>query len=72
VVVLPAESQQRLVQLVYFLPSLPADLLSRLSRCCIMGRLSPALATTLIRILHMRYHAQVSYILSVYDLIPLY
>nr|XP_020022470.1 testis-expressed sequence 10 protein isoform X3 [Castor canadensis] len=54
VVVLPAESQQRLVQLVYFLPSLPADLLSRLSRCCIMGRLSPALATTLIRILHMR------------------
>uniref|UniRef100_A0A8C7BH86 Testis-expressed protein 10 n=1 Tax=Neovison vison TaxID=452646 RepID=A0A8C7BH86_NEOVI len=54
VVVLPAESQQRLVQLVYFLPSLPADLLSRLSRCCIMGRLSSSLAAMLIGILHMR------------------
>ncbi|XP_028626033.1 testis-expressed protein 10 isoform X2 [Grammomys surdaster] len=31
VVVLPAESQQRLVQLLYFLPSLPADLLSQSS-----------------------------------------
>ncbi|KAM9675350.1 testis-expressed protein 10 isoform 4-T4 [Dama dama] len=54
VVVLPAESQQLLVQLVYFLPSLPADLLSRLSRCCIMGRLSANLAAMLIGILHMR------------------
>uniref|UniRef100_A0A8C2VS06 Testis-expressed protein 10 n=1 Tax=Chinchilla lanigera TaxID=34839 RepID=A0A8C2VS06_CHILA len=54
VVVLPAESQHRLVQLVYFLPSLPADLLSRLSRCCIMGRLSSNLATMLIGILYMR------------------
>ncbi|XP_057576189.1 testis-expressed protein 10 isoform X3 [Hippopotamus amphibius kiboko] len=54
VVVLPAESQQLLVQLVYFLPSLPADLLSRLSRCCIMGRLSSSLAAMLIGILHMR------------------
>ncbi|XP_044796015.2 testis-expressed protein 10 isoform X2 [Bubalus bubalis] len=54
VVVLPAESQQLLVQLVYFLPSLPADLLSRLSRCCIMGRLSADLAAMLIGILHMR------------------
>ncbi|XP_030892326.1 testis-expressed protein 10 isoform X3 [Leptonychotes weddellii] len=54
VVVLPAESQQRLVQLVYFLPSLPADVLSRLSRCCIMGRLSSSLAAMLIGILHMR------------------
>ncbi|XP_061057081.1 testis-expressed protein 10 isoform X2 [Eubalaena glacialis] len=53
-VVLPAESQQLLVQLVYFLPSLPADLLSRLSRCCIMGRLSSSLAAMLIGILHMR------------------
>lgn len=52
--VLPAESQERLVQLVYFLPSLPADLLSRLSRCCIMGRLSSSLAVMLIGILHMR------------------
>nr|XP_019584794.1 PREDICTED: testis-expressed sequence 10 protein isoform X4 [Rhinolophus sinicus] len=54
VVVLPAASQQCLVQLVYFLPSLPADLLSRLSRCCIMGRLSSSLAAMLIGILHMR------------------
>ncbi|XDB53235.1 hypothetical protein ABFV05_006851 [Capra hircus] len=54
VVVLPAESQQLLVQLVYFLPSLPADVLSRLSHCCIMGRLSANLAAMLIGILHMR------------------
>ncbi|XP_036186091.1 testis-expressed protein 10 isoform X4 [Myotis myotis] len=54
VVVLPAESQQCLVQLIYFLPSLPADLLSQLSRCCIMGRLSSSLAAMLIGILHMR------------------
>ncbi|KAB0353384.1 hypothetical protein FD755_023913, partial [Muntiacus reevesi] len=54
VVVLSAESQQLLVQLVYFLPSLPADLLSRLSCCCIMGRLSANLAAMLIGILHMR------------------
>nr|XP_048275841.1 testis-expressed protein 10 [Myodes glareolus] len=54
VVVLPAESQQRLVQLLYFLPTLPADLLSRLSRCCIMGRLGSSLSATLIGILYMR------------------
>ncbi|XP_038626162.1 testis-expressed protein 10 isoform X2 [Tachyglossus aculeatus] len=54
VVLLPAESQQRLVQLVYFLPSLPASLLSCLSRCCIMGRLSSNLAASLIGILYMR------------------
>uniref|UniRef100_A0A8I6AC27 Testis expressed 10 n=1 Tax=Rattus norvegicus TaxID=10116 RepID=A0A8I6AC27_RAT len=54
VVVLPAESQQRLVQLLYFLPTLPADLLSQLSRCCIMGRLGSSLAGTLIGILYMR------------------
>ncbi|XP_074918744.1 testis-expressed protein 10 isoform X1 [Chelonoidis abingdonii] len=53
-VLLPAESQQRLVQLVYFLPCLPTDLLSSLSRCCIMGRMSSDLAATLIGILHMR------------------
>ncbi|XP_037706780.1 testis-expressed protein 10 [Choloepus didactylus] len=53
VVLLSADSQQRLVQLVYFLPSLPADLLSRLSRCCVMGRLSSSLAAMLIGILHM-------------------
>ncbi|XP_052032437.1 testis-expressed protein 10 [Apodemus sylvaticus] len=54
VVVLPAESQQRLVQLLYFLPTLPADLLTQLSRCCIMGRLGSSLAGTLIGILYMR------------------
>ncbi|XP_025068786.1 testis-expressed protein 10 isoform X3 [Alligator sinensis] len=53
-VLLPAESQQRLVQLVYFLPCLPTSLLSSLSRCCIMGRMSSELAATLIGILHMR------------------
>ncbi|CAM9261552.1 unnamed protein product [Bubo scandiacus] len=40
--------------LVYFLPCLPAPLLARLSRCCIMGRMSAELAATLIGILHMR------------------
>ncbi|XP_050794104.1 testis-expressed protein 10 isoform X2 [Gopherus flavomarginatus] len=53
-VLLPAESQQRLVQLIYFLPCLPTDLLSSLSRCCIMGRMSSDLAATLIGILRMR------------------
>ncbi|XP_014458522.1 testis-expressed protein 10 isoform X2 [Alligator mississippiensis] len=53
-VLLPAESQRRLVQLVYFLPCLPTCLLSSLSRCCIMGRMSSELAATLIGILHMR------------------
>uniref|UniRef100_A0A6J0UMD4 Testis-expressed protein 10 isoform X1 n=1 Tax=Pogona vitticeps TaxID=103695 RepID=A0A6J0UMD4_9SAUR len=54
VVLLPAESQQRLVQLVYFLPHLSGNLLSSLSRCCIMGKLSVKLSTTLIGILHMK------------------
>ncbi|XP_066546986.1 testis-expressed protein 10 homolog [Amia ocellicauda] len=54
VVLLPADSQQRLVQLVYFLPSLPAELLSCLSRCCTAGRVSASLAASLIRILHIR------------------
>nr|XP_056713965.1 testis-expressed protein 10 [Euleptes europaea] len=54
VALLPAESQQRLVQLVYFLPHLPGNLLSSLSRCCIMGKLSVKLSATLIGILHMR------------------
>lgn len=52
---LPAAAQRRLVQLVYFLPHLPASLLACLSRCCIMGRMSSELAATLIGILHMRY-----------------
>ncbi|XP_054847560.1 testis-expressed protein 10 isoform X2 [Eublepharis macularius] len=54
VALLPAESQQRLVQLVYFLPHLPGNLLSSLSRCCIMGKLSVKLSGTLIGILRMR------------------
>lgn len=57
-VLLPAEAQRRLVQLVYFLPCLPARLLACLSRCCIMGRISSDLAATLIGILHMRYNAE--------------
>ncbi|XP_044308985.1 testis-expressed protein 10 isoform X2 [Varanus komodoensis] len=54
VTLLPTELQQRLVQLVYFLPHLPSNLLSFLSHCCIMGKLSVKLSTTLIGILHMR------------------
>nr|XP_028557992.1 testis-expressed protein 10 isoform X1 [Podarcis muralis]XP_028557994.1 testis-expressed protein 10 isoform X1 [Podarcis muralis]XP_028557995.1 testis-expressed protein 10 isoform X1 [Podarcis muralis]XP_028557996.1 testis-expressed protein 10 isoform X1 [Podarcis muralis]XP_028557998.1 testis-expressed protein 10 isoform X1 [Podarcis muralis]XP_028557999.1 testis-expressed protein 10 isoform X1 [Podarcis muralis] len=54
VAILPEESQQRLVQLVYFLPHLPGNLLSSLSRCCIMGKLSVKLSTTLIGIVRMR------------------
>ncbi|XP_041104126.1 testis-expressed protein 10 homolog isoform X2 [Polyodon spathula] len=54
VVLLPPESQQRLVQLLYFLPSLPSDLLSCLSHCCSMGRVSSSLAGALFRIVHMR------------------
>lgn len=53
-VLLPAEAQRRLVQLVYFLPCLPTSLLACLSRCCIMGRMSSELAATLIGILRMR------------------
>uniref|UniRef100_A0A8D0H772 Testis expressed 10 n=1 Tax=Sphenodon punctatus TaxID=8508 RepID=A0A8D0H772_SPHPU len=52
--ILPADSQQHLVQLVYFLPCVPANILSSLSRCCIMGKLSSDLAATLIGILHTR------------------
>ncbi|XP_077160740.1 testis-expressed protein 10 isoform X2 [Paroedura picta] len=54
VALLPAESQQHLVQLVYFLPHLPGNLLASLSRCCIMGKLSVKLSATLIGILRMR------------------
>ncbi|RMC15713.1 hypothetical protein DUI87_07916 [Hirundo rustica rustica] len=57
-VLLPAEAQRRLVQLVYFLPCLPASLLACLSRCCIMGRMSSDLAATLIGILHMSESGQ--------------
>lgn len=53
-VLLPPESQQHLVQLLYFVPHLPSNLLASLSRCCIMGKLSVKLTTTLIRILRIR------------------
>ncbi|KAI1894150.1 hypothetical protein AGOR_G00112850 [Albula goreensis] len=54
VVLLPAESQQRLVELVYFLPVLPPELLSCLSRCCTAGRVSANLAASLVRLVHIR------------------
>uniref|UniRef100_UPI00398F5095 testis-expressed protein 10 homolog isoform X1 n=1 Tax=Pristiophorus japonicus TaxID=55135 RepID=UPI00398F5095 len=53
-VLLPTEKQHSLVQLVYFLPRISSELLSCLSRCCTMGRLSSKLAISLIRILHTR------------------
>ncbi|XP_051872810.1 testis-expressed protein 10 homolog isoform X2 [Pristis pectinata] len=53
-VLLPSETQHSLVQLVYFLPRISSELLSCLSRCCTMGRLSSKLAINLIRILHTR------------------
>lgn len=53
-VLLPSETQHSLVQLVYFLPRISSELLSCLSRCCTMGRLSTKLAINLIRILHTR------------------
>ncbi|XP_007895621.1 testis-expressed protein 10 homolog isoform X1 [Callorhinchus milii] len=53
-VLLPSDMQHCLVQLVYFLPCISPELLSCLSRCCTMGRLSSKLATCLIRILHTR------------------
>ncbi|XP_062322088.1 testis-expressed protein 10 homolog isoform X1 [Osmerus eperlanus] len=54
VVLLPAESQQRLVQLLYFLPVMSQSLLANLSRCCTAGRISAGLAASLIRIIHFR------------------
>ncbi|XP_029115667.1 testis-expressed protein 10 homolog [Scleropages formosus] len=53
-VLLPSESQQRLVQLVYFLPVLPAEVLACLSRCCTTGRISASLAASLVRLVHLR------------------
>ncbi|CAL8247185.1 unnamed protein product [Lota lota] len=53
-VLLPAKSQQRLVQLLYFLPKMPQPLLANLSRCCTAGRISAGLAASLIRIIHLR------------------
>lgn len=54
VVLLPAESQHRLVQLLYFLPVMSQSLLANLSRCCTAGRISAGLAASLIRIIHLR------------------
>ncbi|XP_035019318.1 testis-expressed protein 10 homolog [Hippoglossus stenolepis] len=54
VVLLPAESQQRMVQLLYFLPKMPQSLLANLSCCCTAGRISAGHATSLIRIVHLR------------------
>jgi hypothetical protein len=54
-VLLPAKSQQRLVQLLYFLPKMPQPLLANLSRCCTAGRISAGLAASLIRIIHLRW-----------------
>ncbi|KAM6967337.1 testis-expressed protein 10 homolog [Aplochiton taeniatus] len=54
VVLLPADSQQRLVQLLYFLPAMSQALLANLSRCCTAGRISAGLAASLIRIIHLR------------------
>ncbi|KAM3823054.1 testis-expressed protein 10 isoform 3-T4 [Vipera latastei] len=54
VALLPPESQQHLVQLLYFVPHLPSNLLASLSRCCVMGKFSVKLTTTLIRILRIR------------------
>ncbi|XP_040021804.2 testis-expressed protein 10 homolog [Gasterosteus aculeatus] len=53
-VLLPAESQQRMVQLLYFLPKMPPSLLANLSYCCTAGRISAALSASLIRIVHFR------------------
>lgn len=53
-VLLPAESQKRLVQLLYFLPCMPTNLLACLNRCCIMGRLSSSTAAAIVGILHTR------------------
>ncbi|XP_068616452.1 testis-expressed protein 10 homolog [Brachionichthys hirsutus] len=51
---LPAESQQRMVQLLYFLPKLFPSLLANLSGCCSSGQISAGLAASLIRIVHLR------------------
>ncbi|CAL1611185.1 unnamed protein product [Knipowitschia caucasica] len=53
-VFLPSELQQEMVQLLYFLPKMPQSLLANLSGCCNDGRISAALSTALIRIVHLR------------------
>ncbi|TKS82021.1 Testis-expressed protein 10 -like protein [Collichthys lucidus] len=54
VVLLPAESQQRMVQLLYFLPKMSQSLLANLSCCCTTGRISAGLSASLIRIIQLR------------------
>uniref|UniRef100_A0A8C1XXU3 Testis expressed 10 n=1 Tax=Cyprinus carpio TaxID=7962 RepID=A0A8C1XXU3_CYPCA len=54
VVVLPVESQKRLVQILRFLPAFPAELLACLSQVCNTARVSASLATMLIRTIHLR------------------
>ncbi|XP_057691484.1 testis-expressed protein 10 homolog [Corythoichthys intestinalis] len=54
VVLLPTECQQRMVQLLYFLPKMSRALLANLSFCCSNGRISAGLAASLIRIIHLR------------------
>lgn len=54
VVFLPAELQQQIVQLLYFIPKMPQALLSNLSGCCNAGRISADLGASLIRIVHLR------------------
>ncbi|XP_008321254.1 testis-expressed protein 10 homolog isoform X2 [Cynoglossus semilaevis] len=53
-VLLPAESQQRMVQLLYFLSKMSQPLLANLSCCCTTGRISAGLAASLIRIINLR------------------
>ncbi|KAK9513755.1 hypothetical protein VZT92_027264 [Zoarces viviparus] len=53
-VLLPVESQQRMVQLLYFLPKMSPSLLANLSHCCTAGRISAGLTASLIRIVHFR------------------
>ncbi|XP_043116360.1 testis-expressed protein 10 homolog [Puntigrus tetrazona] len=54
VVVLPVESQKRLVQILHFLTVFPSELLACLSQVCNTGRVSASLATMLIRTIHLR------------------
>lgn len=61
VVLLSAESQQRLVQLLYFLPKMPQPLLANLSCCCTAGRISAGLAASLIRIVRLRWARKPTY-----------
>ncbi|KAK2815119.1 hypothetical protein Q7C36_023385 [Tachysurus vachellii] len=54
VVLLPVDQQQRLVQILFYLPAFPADVLACLSQVCNTGRVSASLASTLIRTVHFR------------------